>query len=135
MLKKYPNELKLVVKHFPLRNHKYAWKAAIAALAASEQDKFWPFHHKLFKNYKSLNDSKIQEIATEIGLEMDKFNRDLKSPEIAALIKRDLENGNQVGVRGTPTIFINGKSVTKRNLKGFSEMIDAELKKDRYGDN
>ena len=129
MLKKYPNEVKLVVKHFPLRNHKFARKAATAALAANEQGKFWEFHHKLFENYKGLNDSKIQDIAKKLGLDMEKFNKDMNSPVIAKLINRDFKNGRQVGVRGTPTIFVNGKISKKRDLNGFSEMIEAELKK------
>ena len=129
MLKKYPNEVKLVVKHFPLRNHKFARKAAMAALAANEQGKYWEFHHKLFENYRTLNDSKIQDIAKDIGLDMEKFGKDMNSPAIANLINRDLKNGRDVGVRGTPTIFINGKKSKKRDLSGFSEMIDAELKK------
>ena len=129
MLKKYPNEVKLVVKHFPLRNHKFARKAATAALAANEQGKFWEFHHKLFENYKVLNDSKIQDIAKELDLDMEKFNKDMNSPVIAKLINRDLKNGRQVGVRGTPTIFVNGKILKKRGLSGFSEMIEAELKR------
>lgn len=129
MLKKYPNEVKLVVKNYPLRSHKFAWKAATAALAANEQGKFWAFHHKLFENYKALNDSKIQDIANNLGLNMRKFNTDMNSRAIADLINRDLKNGSQVGVRGTPTIFINGKILKKRNLSGFSEAIDAELNK------
>jgi len=101
----------------------------MAALAANEQGKFWEFHHKLFENYKVLNDSKIQDIAKELGLDMEKFNKDMNSPVIAKLINRDLKNGRQVGVRGTPTIFVNGKISKKRDLSGFSEMIEAELKK------
>ena len=129
MLNKYPNEVKLVIKHFPLRNHKFARKAATAALAANEQGKFWEFHHKLFENYKVLNDSKIQDIAKKLGLDMEKFNKDMNSPVIAKLINRDLRNGRQVGVRGTPTIFVNGKISKKRDLSGFSDMIEAELKR------
>jgi protein-disulfide isomerase len=117
------------VKHFPLRNHKFARKAATAALAANEQEKFWEFHHKLFENYKALNDSKIQEIAKELDLDMGKFNKDMNSPKIAKLINRDLKNARQVGVRGTPAIFVNGKRLKKRDLSGFSEMIETELKR------
>lgn len=129
MLKKYPNEVKLVIKHFPLRNHKFALKAASATLAASEQGKFWEFHHKLFENYKAINETKIQGIAEELDLDMERFNRDMKSSKIAKLVNRDLDNGRKVGVRGTPTIFINGKISRKRDLNGISEIIDAELKK------
>ncbi len=129
VLNKYPDKVKLVVKHFPLRNHKFARNAAMAALAAERQQKFWEFHHELFKNYRALNDAKIQEIAKALGLDMEKFNRDVNLPEISNLINQDLLNGNQVGVRGTPTIFINGKLLANRSLDGFSDAIEAELKK------
>jgi protein-disulfide isomerase len=131
VLKKYPNEVKLVVKNFPLRSHKYAWTAARAALAAHKQGQFWAFHHKLFENYKALNDSKIQDIAKELGLNLTKFNQDMNSPAIASLINRDIKNGSQIGVRGTPTIYINGKRLKQRNMSGFSEAIDAELDRGR----
>lgn len=129
MLDKYPDDVKLVVKHFPLPNHKFAQKAASASLAASVQGKFWEFHSKLFKNYKNINDTKIQNIAKELGLDMEKFNNDMQSTAIKNLIARDVNNGRQIGVRGTPTIFINGKILKNRSISGFSQMIEAELSK------
>ena len=128
MLDKYPGDVKLVVKHFPLSNHRYARKAAKAALAASAQGKFWEFHSKLFKNYRVINDLKIQDIAKELSLDMEKFTRDMKSPDIQSLIARDVNNGRQIGVRGTPTIFINGKILKNKSLPGFFRMIESELK-------
>jgi protein-disulfide isomerase len=128
VLNKYPNDVKLVIKNYPLtRSHKFAWKAAAAALAANEQGKFWVFHHKLFENFKVLNDTKIQDIAKELGLNLEKFNKDMTSGAIANKINRDIKDGKNIGVRGTPTIFINGKFLKKRSLSGFSELIDAEL--------
>lgn len=129
MLDKYPETVKLVVKHFPLANHKYAHKAATAALAANVQGKFWEFHNKLFKNYKVINDAKIQDIAKELGIDMEKFNKDMQSPAIKSLIARDMSNGRQIGIRGTPTIFINGKALKNRSLQGIYQVIEAELKK------
>ena len=66
VFKKYPNEVKLVHKDFPLRNQKYAQKAPAAALTANRQGKFWEFHDRLFKNANRLNDQKLQEIAREL---------------------------------------------------------------------
>lgn len=128
-MEKYPNDIKLVVKHFPLSSHQFARPAAIAALAAHHQGKFWEFHAKLFQNYRSLNEQKIQEIATELGLDMEKFAADRKSPEISALIERDIRNGTAIGVRGTPTIFLNGKRVKNRSMQAFEQMIEAESAK------
>lgn len=129
MLEKYPNDVKLVVKHFPLPSHKAARPAAIAALAAHKQDKFWEFHAKLLENYRSLDDKKIEEIAIELKLDMAKFAADKKSPDISALIARDIQNGKAIGVRGTPTIFLNGKRVKNRSMQGFQQMIEAEISK------
>jgi protein-disulfide isomerase len=129
VLDKYPDNVKLVVKHFPLANHKYAKTASKAALAANVQGKFWEFHRELLKNYKVINKAKIQEIAGELGLDMEKFNKDMKLPDIESLITRDVRNGRQIGVRGTPAVFVNGKILKNRSFRGFNQLIKAELKK------
>ncbi len=129
MLEKYPKEVKLVMKHFPLPMHPYARKAAVAALAADKQGKFWEIHEKLFASQKELSDAKVEGIARDLGLDMAQFNRDLKDPAIASMIDRDLNNGRQAKVQGTPTIFVNGKLLNQRSLQGFQQTIEAELKK------
>ena len=129
MLDTFSGKVKLVVKNYPLSSHKFARKAAQAALAAKLQGKFWEFHQELFKNYKSLNDAKIQDIAKELNLDMEKFNQDMNSSAVQYIINRDIQNGRQIGVRGTPTVFINGKRLINRNFSGLTEMIESELKK------
>jgi len=129
VLEKYPKDLKLVVKHFPLDMHQYARKAAIAALAAGKQGKFWEVHEKLFANQSDLSDTKVEAIAGELSLNMEQFNKDLKDPAIASLIDKDMKDASQANVRGTPTIFVNGKLLTQRSLQGFQQAIEAELKK------
>ena len=120
------------MKNFPLENiHKFAKPASHAALAANKQGKFWAFHEKLFKNYRALNEEKVIEIAKELGLDMEAFSRDRKSQSVKRQVSRDLYDGRQAGVRGTPTVFINGKLLRKRNLKGFEDMIEAQLKKQK----
>jgi protein-disulfide isomerase len=131
VLDKYPRAVKFVLKNYPLASHKYARKAASAALAAHRQGKFWEFHGMLFKNYRVLNDEKIQEIARGLNLDMGKFNGDMGSPGIQMLIERDIRNGREAGIRGIPAFFINGKRLKKRTPDGFQEMIEAELKKKR----
>ncbi len=125
----FSDEVKLVVKNYPLNNHKFARKAAQAALAAKVQGKFWEYHHKLFQNYNSINDGKIQDIAKELNLDMEKFNKDMNSKEVQYIINRDVQNGRRIGVRGTPTVYINGKRLNNRKIPGFTKMIEAELKK------
>ena len=104
-------------------------KAATAALAAESQGKFWEFHDLLFKNYNKLNDQKIREIALELGLDQTEFKKKMKDPKITAIIRQDVRDGAQAGVRGTPTIFINGRRLNNRSLKGFQAAIDKELQK------
>ncbi len=129
VLEKYPEEVKIVFKNFPLNSHKFAKKAATAALAASSQGKFWEFHDLLFKNYNRLNDRKIRDIALELGLDMVKFDKKMKDPLIQERISQDLWDGNRADVRGTPTVFVNGKRLRDRTLPGFQKIIDRELQK------
>ena len=129
VLEKYPDDVKIVFKNFPLRGHKFALKAATAALAAESQGKFWEFHDLLFKNYNKLNDQKISEIALELGLDQTEFEKKMKDPKITAMIMQDVREGAQAGVRGTPTIFINGRRLNDRFLEGFQAAIDKELQK------
>lgn len=128
MLEKYPEDVKLVYKNFPLRNHKYASMASEAALSAGKQGKFWEFHDKLFENYSRLNEGKIREIAVELGLDLVRFEEGMKARDVNVLIKRDINEGSSAGVRGTPTIFVNGKLLTNRSLEGFKALIERELK-------
>ncbi len=101
----------------------------MAALAAGQQGKFWEFHDELFKNYNRLNDQKIQEIVKQLNLDQTKFNEDTKSPVEAARIRQDYEEGIRLGVRGTPTVFINGKQFKKkRSMKSMEAVIEKELK-------
>jgi protein-disulfide isomerase len=129
VLEKNPNEVKLVFKNFPLRNHKFAMPAAIAALAAEKQGKFWEFHDLLFKDYNSLNEQKVKEIAQQLNLDMEKFEKDQQDPRLRAMINQDLAEGNRAGVGGTPTVFINGRLLRNRSTDGFQELIEKALKK------
>ena len=84
----------------------------------------------LFQNGKSLSDEKYQELAGELGLNMEKFNKDLKEKdaEYEAIIQKDFELGKTINVRGTPTFFLNGKITRSRDLESFKKEIEAILK-------
>mgnify|MGYP001816666978 FL=1 len=131
MFEKYSKEMKLVFKNFPLRNHKFAWPAAIAALAANKQGKFWELHDQLYENYNRLSDQKIREIAQQVGLDMEKFDTDMKDPELKAIVERDFQEGARIGVRGIPTIFVNGRQLRNRSFQGFQAAIEKELARER----
>jgi len=129
VLEKYPQKVRLVFKNFPLRNHKLALPAAQASLAAGKQGKFWEYHDKVFENYNKLSEGLLDQFAKELGLDMNSFKKERGNPEIASLINRDLREGSRIGVRGTPTIFVNGKRLGQRSLQGFSAAIEVELKR------
>ncbi|MCB2170585.1 MAG: thioredoxin domain-containing protein [Deltaproteobacteria bacterium] len=124
----YPEKVRIVFKNFPLRMHRFAVPAALAGLAANDQGQFWPFHDRLFENYNQLNAQKIEAIREELGLDAERFQARMNDPALKDLIRRDLEEGNAAGVRGTPTVFINGKKMRSRlTLDGFQEAIDGAL--------
>ena len=123
--------MKLVFKNFPLRNHKFAWPAAMAALAANKQGKFWELHDQLYENYNRLSDQKIREIAQQVGLDMEKFDKDMKAPELKAIVERDFQEGARIGVRGIPTIFVNGRQLKNRSFQGFQAAIEKELAREK----
>jgi protein-disulfide isomerase len=129
VLEKYPKEVKLVLKNFPLPQHAFARKAAQGALAASKQQKFSEFQGKIFANQNSLNDGKIRDVAREIGLNMDQFERDMKDPRLQSVIDRDIRQANEAGVHGTPTVFVNGKLLRNITIQGFQGAIGSELNK------
>lgn len=129
VLERYPKQVKLVIKQFPLRSHPHAMTAAKAALAAHRQGRFWELHEKLFEKQKELNEGKIRELAQSLNLDMAKFDQDTKDPALAEIINRDLQNGFQVQVQGTPTVFVNGKLVRRANLKGIMDMVESELRR------
>jgi protein-disulfide isomerase len=129
VLEKNPSTVKIVYKNFPLRNHKYATTAAVAALAAGRQGKFWQFHDELYLIYKELNDEKILEIAQKLALDLEQFETDIKDPAIRQMVQQDYQEGLQNGVKGIPTVYINGKQMRSRSLNDFQIAVDKELAK------
>ena len=131
VLKKYPKGVRFVYKQFPLPMHPVARPAAHWSMAAQEQGKFWEMHDVLVKNQPTLDPSKAEQYAKEAGLDVKRFKRDLEKngAEYDKRIDAEMRLGNEVDVRGTPTLFIGGKKVRVRTLEGMSAMIDADLAK------
>lgn len=127
LLESHPAEVRLVVKHFPLRMHRFAEKAALAALAAASQGKYREMLGRLFQNYKTLNDASLQEYARALDLNVETFERTLESPAQKKQLRADMGLGRSVGVRGVPALFINGRRAKKRSLEALSEMVRREL--------
>ncbi|MDG4474577.1 DsbA family protein [Thiovibrio frasassiensis] len=133
ILAKHPKEVKVVFKQFPLAMHKQAQSAALASLAAHRQGKFWQYHDLLFENQKSLSDAKYNELAKKLGLDLDRFNKDYKAPVSRQALERDMADAQIAGVRGTPTIFVNGRRLKERNIRDLQQMVTQELSKRSKG--
>jgi len=125
----YPTQARFVYKHFPLVSiHPQAMPAALAAVAAGRQGKFWEMHEMLFANQRALAPEQIKEYARKLGLDLPKFEADLASDEVKAAVQEDMALAQRAGVRGTPTIFVNGRLLQARSLEGFKEIIEPILK-------
>jgi len=129
VMKAYPTQVKLIFKQYPLDSHPQAPISAAAALAANRQGKFWQMHDALFANRPRLSRKTIMELAAGLGLDMKRFTADLDSPEIKKAVDRDTADGDNVGVDGTPTIFINGQRYNgSLELGAIKPVLDAKLK-------
>jgi protein-disulfide isomerase len=127
VLEKNPQTVKIVFKNFPIRSHKFSVQAAVAALAAGRQEKFWDFHDELFKNHNRLNEDKIQEIAAKLKLNLAQFEKDRKDPLLLEKIRYDYNEAIQIGLSSVPTVFVNGRKLKDRSLKGVQALIDKAL--------
>lgn len=127
VLEHNPETVQVIYKQFPLSFHKNAQKAAIASLAAQNQGKFWTMHDLLFQNSKELTGEKIEALAKEAGLDMERFNKDLTNTDLIEQVGQDITDGRLAGVRGTPTIFVNGRILHERSPEGLQALIDREL--------
>ena len=125
----YKNKVRIAFKQLPLPFHDKAELAAEASLAAHEQGKFWEYHDKLFANQQALDRPALEKYADEIGLNMGKFKAALDSGKFKQQVADDAKLGGSVGATGTPTFFVNGRSlVGAQPFDKFKELIDAELK-------
>jgi thiol-disulfide isomerase/thioredoxin len=105
----FPNDVRLVFKHYPLSGHEHSEAAARAAVAAGMQGKFWDMHHQLFTHQQELDDGGLLAHARAVGLDLKKFREDRKSEAAADIVSADRKQGNKMGIQGTPSIYINGR--------------------------
>ena len=103
------DRLRFVFRHFPLTTaHKYAEQAAEAAEAAAAQGKFWPMHDLLFESQPRLTVDDLHGYAEQLGLDLERFDRELAEHVHAPRVQEDFMGGVRSGVNGTPTFYING---------------------------
>ncbi len=132
----YDDRVRFVFRNYPLQMHKYAFIAARAAEAAGLQGKFWEMHDMLYENQKEWSDSmeprvQFDSYATRLGLDVQRFKADMDRQELAERIKADMMRGNALGVKGTPTVYLNGRELVPGRLVTEDDLrreIEAALK-------
>jgi len=133
LLKKYPKDLKVVWFDFPLRSHEQAMPAAIVGRQVFRERgnrAFWRFHDKVFANSRSISAEKLILWATEAGASKQSVASTLMMSQHKTDIEKSMAYAQQIGVRGTPTLFVNGLGYKgRRTVNGFSTLIDGEIAK------
>jgi protein-disulfide isomerase len=128
VMKEYKGRVNLYFRDFPLEFHQKAKPAAHASRCAGEQGKYWEYHRKLYDK-QELGDENYLKYATELKLDVDKFKKCNEEQRFEASIKKDLEEGQKLGVTGTPGFFINGVFISgAQPYEKFKSVIDEELK-------
>jgi len=136
MHKEFPDQVQIIFREFPLTpNHRHALNAANASEAAGMQGKFWEMHDLIYETQKSWHEvfsSKpiFEDYAKKIGLDVERFKQDVDSDHVARRVTADGVRGRAMGVKGTPTVFLNGQEVPFEDLPAdkLREHIKAALK-------
>ncbi len=128
--KRLGRSLHFVFRNFPLTiPHPHAQHAAEAPEAAAAQGKFWEMHDFLYEHQKALDDDSLVKYAAELGLDMERFRKEMAAQKYAERVRRDFQSGVRSGVNGTPTFFINGvRHDASFDLKTLLGSINKALK-------
>ena len=129
VLEQHSGIIKIKFKHYPLKIHDMALKAAAASIVAQEQNKFWDMHDQLFEASNNLSEEKILDIAVNLGLKRSHILNAWKNQRIFKKIFKDISDGKIAGVDGVPKVFINGRPLTVRTVDGFAAMIEKEFQR------
>ena len=129
---KYGKKVQVAFKQYPLPFHKDARPAALASLCANEQktDYFWKLHDWMFANQQKLDNKSLKEAAKSFGMDEKKFSDCLDNNKLMAKVQANIDEGQAIGVKSTPTFFVNGQLVSgAQPIEIFSDIIDEELSK------
>jgi len=128
IVREFGNSVRLVVRDFPLTSiHDDAFNAAVAAAAAEKQGKYFEYADLLYNNQDSLDSESLSRFADQAGLNLSRFERDRKDPDLAAEVEKDIADGKRYGVSGTPSVFVNGYKVRTLSASSFRKAINRAL--------
>ena len=122
---------RLVFRQFPLVSiHKQSLGAAVAALCAADQEKFWEYHDTLFENQPKFGRSNLESYANKLGLDMEKFNSCLDSGSTVDQVNKEIAEGEAAGVDGTPFFLVGSQKISgAQPIETFRIAIEAGLSK------
>mgnify|MGYP002034073619 CR=1 FL=1 len=125
----YPKDVQVIFIQNALVMHRNAETAALGALAAARQNKFWEFHDRLFQEQSRLTEADMVAHAQALGLNVERFKKDMKAPESLAQVVYERNLSTALGVRGTPGFYINGrKMVGWGSYSGFKALVERAMK-------
>jgi protein-disulfide isomerase len=128
LLAEYAQDIIVYFKHFPLGGHVASVNAAVAAVAAQTQGKFWQMSDKIWENQDRLSPALLEGVAKDIGLDFARWYADVGSEEVRNHVQRDRAEGRSLEIHRTPAIFINGRLYPEEpDLPGLKDWIDEEL--------
>lgn len=131
----YAGQVTFVARYFPLPSHFNSERAARTVESAARQGKFEDMYKKMYETQESWGESDeprdelFRSFAEELGLDMAQFDADYASAEVAARVQKDIEDGESLEVRGTPTIYVDGKLVQLESVQDLEDAIEAALAK------
>ncbi len=128
IMQEYDGKLRLVMKEVPYRQRQYSVNAALAALAAGDQGKYWEMHDLLFERWPQFDQESLVRNAKELGLDLERFRQSMSSKKHADDIERNFKLAEELHVFMTPTFFINGKKYDgDLSYREFRKIIEEEL--------
>jgi protein-disulfide isomerase len=131
LFEEYPGQIRLIFRHFPLQEvHPRAHAAAVAAVCADAQNRFWDYHDRLFRHQDELGPDDLVTHAADLGLNTASFAACVNGQSALTKVARDLEDGHQTGVTATPTFFVNGRPLLGSvPYEAFQEIVQDEVRR------
>lgn len=131
IVKQNTDNLTFVYRHFPLDQHPFAERMAIAAEAAGRQGKFWEMGTLLFNNQENMSDDTITQLANDLKLNMDQFAKDRADSALKDIVLTDKAAGMRFGVDATPTFYLNGQKLTLTTQADLKAQVEAAIKQNQ----
>lgn len=127
IVEKNKDKLLFAYRHFPLTQHQFGFKAALAAEAAAEQGKFWEMSNLLFDNQEKFSDEIFPDLAKKLNLDLNKFQTAVDNPDLKNIVLTDQQYGEKAGVDATPSFYLNGQKINPASPEDLSQTVEKAI--------